>query len=353
MKKDKYSFKKLDQETIKDWLSVSLNCSYAWLDVVNTDQVQQKIQNLTSVNLVLYNVNKDPVAIYSSRQITDRKFIFLNIKVLEAHFNGIFIADKFNHLFGEIRNYFLRQLVGYFKTEHKIDVIEHFPPPSLIVTHPELVHHQSLATEMNLSKNDSLVSFELSGVIMENLKSKVRNEVRRGVKSIENNGYILISDKSLILLNDIYHLDQYKSNLLEIEPLDKNHLERIFKDDAYEFYLLKNSDGQPLVITIIEVFCEFSIYHYNSSNLEKDKFINKALLYKIMEKQKQNGRVYFLLGMLDTGNTGLDEFKLSMSNIEHFLFWNYTSLTIKGVLSSLKFIIQQIISLWTKKNVHR
>ena len=77
MKKDKYSFQKLDEETMKDWMSVSLNCSYAWLDVVNKDQVQQKTQNLTSVNLVLYNNNKDPVAIYSSRQMTNRKFLFL------------------------------------------------------------------------------------------------------------------------------------------------------------------------------------------------------------------------------------------------------------------------------------
>ncbi len=353
MKKDKYSFQKLDEETKKDWMTVSLNCSYAWLDVVNKEQVKQKIENHTSVNLVLFNKNKDPVAIYSSRQMANRKFMFLNVRVLEAHFNGLFIADIFHHLFGGIRDYFLTQIVDYFKNELKIDVIEHFPPPSLTVTHPNLVHHQSLPTEMNLSKNDSLVSFDLSGSIMETLKSKVRNEIRRGIKSIENNNYNLITDKKLIFLSDIYKLDQYKSNLLKTEPLDKNHLERIFKDDSYEFYLLKNPDGKPLVITIIEVFSEFSIYHYNSSNLEKDKFINKALLYKIMEKQKQNGRKYFLLGMLNTGNAGVDEFKASMSNKEYFLVWNYTSLTLKGVLSSSKFIIKQIISLWSKKNERR
>ena len=199
MKIDNYSFQKLDEETKKDWMTVSLNCSYAWLDVVNKEQVKQKIENPTSVNLVLYNKNKDPVAIYSSRQIANRKYMFLNVRVLEAHFNGLFIADKFHHLFVEIRDYFLIQLVGYFKNELKIDVIEHFPPPSLTVTHPDLVHHQSLPTKMNLSKNDSLVTFDLSGSVMETLKSKVRNEIRRGIKSIGNNNYHLITDKKLIL----------------------------------------------------------------------------------------------------------------------------------------------------------
>lgn len=67
------------------------------------------------------------------------------------------------------------QLVDYFKNELKIDVIEHFPPPSLTIAHPDLVPHQSLPTEMNLSKNDSPVSFDLSGSIMETLKPRVRN----------------------------------------------------------------------------------------------------------------------------------------------------------------------------------
>ena len=353
MKKDKYSFQKLYEETEKDWMTVSLNCSYAWLDVVNKEQVKQKIENHTSVNLVLFNKNKDPVAIYSSRQMANRKFMFLNVRVLEAHFNGLFIADIFHHLFGGIRDYFLTQIVDYFKNELKIDVIEHFPPPSLTVTHPDLVHHQSLPTKMNLSKNDSLVTFDLSGSVMETLKSKVRNEIRRGIKSIGNNNYHLITDKKLILLSDIYKLDQYKSNLLKTELLNKKHLESIFMDEDYEFYLLKNPAGDPVVITIIEVFRDFSIYHYNSSNLEQDKFINKALLYNIMEKQKQRNRKCLLLGMLNTGNGGIDKYKVSMSSTEYFLVWNYTSLTLKGVLSSSKFIIKQIISLLSKKNAKR
>lgn len=353
MKIDNYSFQKLDEETKKDWMTVSLNCSYAWLDVVNKEQVKQKIENPTSVNLVLYNKNKDPVAIYSSRQIANRKYMFLNVRVLEAHFNGLFIADKFHHLFVEIRNYFLIQLVDYFKNELKIDLIEHFPPPSLTVTHPDLVPHQSLPTEMNLSKNDSLVSFDLSGSIMETIKPRERNYIRRGIKSIENDNYNLITDKKLILLDDIYKLDQYKSNLLKTELLNKKHLESIFMDEDYEFYLLKNSAGDPVVITIIEVFLDFSIYHYNSSNLEQDKYINKALLYNIIEKQKQKNRKCLLLGMLNTGNAGLDKYKVSMSNTEYFLVWNYTSLTLKGVLSSSKFIIKQIISLLLKNNAKR
>ena len=103
----------------------------------------------------------------------------------------------------------------------------------------------------------------------------------------------------------------------------------------------------------MEVFRDFSICHYNSSNLEQDEFINKALWYNIMEKQKQRNRKYFLLGMLNTGNGGVDKYKVSMSNTEYFLVWNYTSLTLKGVLSSSKFIIKQIISLLSKNNAKR
>ena len=50
---------------------------------------------------------------------------------------------------------------------------------------------------------------------------------------------------------------------------------------------------------------------------------------------------------------GVDKYKVSMSNTEYFLVWNYTSLTLKGVLSSSKFIIKQIISLLSKKNAKR
>ena len=350
MKKNKYNFHKLDQETKKDWFTVSSNCSYAWLDVKNEKIISNKILDSTFTNLVIYNNNKTPVAIYSSRRIVKRKILFLTFRVLESHFNGLFIADQYHHLFGDIRVFFLENVLNFIRYETKVDVIEHFSPPSLSVMNPHLMLHQSLPTAMNLSKHDSFVSFDLNNSILETLKSNVRNEVRRGIKTIEENNYLIITDKDKISFDDIYALDKYKSEKLKIEQLDKHHLENIYNDDAYELYLVKNNIGEPIVITIIEVFGDFSIFHYNSSNVEQDRFINKALMYKILEDQKQKMRKYFLLGLTNTGNTGIDYFKRSMSNTQFFLLWNYTSLSLKGILYSSKLIIKQILCQVSKRN---
>ena len=112
MKKNKYNFHKLDQETKKDWFTVSSNCSYAWLDVKNEKIISNKILDSTFTNLVIYNNNKTPVAIYSSRRIVKRKILFLTFRVLESHFNGLFIADQYHHLLGEIRGFFLENVLN-------------------------------------------------------------------------------------------------------------------------------------------------------------------------------------------------------------------------------------------------
>ena len=117
----------------------------------------------------------------------------MKFRVLESHFNGLFISDKYQHLHVGIRGFFLENVLSFIRFDAKVDVIEHFSPPSLSVMNSQLMLHQSIQTVMNLSLHDSLVCFDLNNPILETLKnSNIRNEVRRGINSIADNKYLIV-----------------------------------------------------------------------------------------------------------------------------------------------------------------
>jgi hypothetical protein len=319
---------------MEDWITVVRNCSYSWQNVCDPNLIKRKITDRKSPNIIIYNKNKSPAAIFSG-SLESRKLLFLKFTSLNCRFEGLFIRKNHLQKATAIKKYvFVDVFRNYYVKQLKVDRVFYTPPPNIPIYSPHKLILQSPIKNYFINYNSILIT-DLRIDVLKSLKFNVRYEIKKGQEAIKD--FRIVEEKSEIDIASIMSLDNEKSLHLGIKANGREYFIALRDNDHSHFYLLMDNQNNLLSVVITRQFQKISTFHYNASvKSAKDGFYNKALLCSIFQKEKEQGSEFFILGDgMDNNIKNVTFFKRSLSNLEIPNPQFSTYLSIRGMLFTL------------------
>ena len=297
-------------------------------------------------NLVIY-MNRDdgkktPIAIFLSSGI-NAKFKGL-IKVLDANSGGLYISGKYKNKSWKVKEYFNKIIKEYFIKVYQVDVVEFMQTPFFAINNPALEYISNPGFS-SFSLINSILYMDLVGNPIENLSANSRNQVKRGLKYIQDR--ILLEGRNQGYVDFLVKLDHYKSKRLGIKPFAREYFEQIIQSKQYNVLICMDEKGiEPISCIVYSIVGFIGDFIYMAGVEEARKyFVNKALLYTAMNKSKLAECDYFILGVgcMNVGNMKeVTVFKKEMSSNEVSCNFYRSPVSIVGKLyCSLLFFLRK------------
>lgn len=311
-----YSFALYSDKTKNDWFSIASQENAVWINALECEALQKN----SPYNIIVYKQKcedtKIPIAIFVANGLENRFNGF--IKILDAVFGGLFVAQKFWDEAWEIKSFFYEAVViGYYAKKLSIDYINFLNAPLVSIEKREQVVICN-PTYYAYVNNNTIVYTLLEGEFIQQLKQNSRYEIRKGMKFLEKN---IVLNSKLDVVKHFHWLDHYKATSLSISKMPDNYFSDKLASRYYKSLVCLDKESlSPLCCVIYSVNGQIANFEYNSStDTGKKTYANKALLYQAMQDSKFLGAKYFVLGngYVEYGNMkAVTVFKKSMSTHE-------------------------------------
>lgn len=313
-----YSFRTYSEEYKSDWFYVANQELSSCIIAHEEDSLEENKE----YNIIIYKnyVSEDkkkvPIAIFVSNGPNFK--IKGLIKELDANFGGLHIRKDFLIDSFDIKYFFYKKVVlDYFVKNCNIDFLNVMYPAIDAIEKPQL-SFISNPTPYSYMNNNSILYMDLVDDFIQNLKSKPRQEIRKGVRFIEKN--VLLNNRDEKTIDYFVYLDKFKANRLGINEFTRDDFKKLLASKFHNVLICLDKDTQlPVGGFIYSLIGHVgdSIY-IAGTDVERKTFVNKALTYIAMQECKSLEAKYFVIGHgYDDGNmAAVAKYKRSMSTSE-------------------------------------